>query len=107
MGEIYDIRSDVEHLHENRRLETYDRAKRISIAEREAVCEWVARSCLARILLECSVMDHFSDVESLENFWAKDVVERRKIWGAPFDPRASLSGFDFNHVSDQQLGARE
>lgn len=37
MGEIYEIRSEVENLHENRRLETNDRAKRIFIAERE-VC---------------------------------------------------------------------
>jgi hypothetical protein len=107
MGEIYDIRSDVEHLHENRRLEGYDRAQRIMIAKAEAVCEWVARSCLARILLNPSLMHHFANVVSLEQFWAKDPSERREIWGTPVDSRAALAGFDFDDVSDSDLGSRE
>ncbi len=107
MGELYDVRSEVEHLHENKRLETYDRATRISLAKLEAVGEWIARTCLQKIILNPTLTDHFGSVASLEQFWAKDPTERQTIWGAPVDPRASIAGFDFSHVSDAELGARE
>ena len=37
MGEIYDVRSAVEHLHENRYLEGFDRATRLDLLKKEAI----------------------------------------------------------------------
>ena len=37
MGDIYDIRSAVEHLHENRYLEGFDRATRLDLVKKEAI----------------------------------------------------------------------
>jgi hypothetical protein len=50
MGEIYDMRSKVEHLHEDQYLEPFDREIRLDIMEKEAVIEHVARTTLNRIL---------------------------------------------------------
>ena len=50
MGEIYDVRSAVEHLHENRYLEGFDRATRLDLLKKEAIIEHVSRTALARII---------------------------------------------------------
>ena len=105
MGEIYELRSDVEHLHENRHLETYDRARRIRLGELEAIAEWTARSCMRRIILEPSVTPHFASEIALHDFWALDPAVRRDIWGPAIDPTLPLKGFNFDHVSDEELGA--
>jgi hypothetical protein len=39
MGEIYDIRSAVEHLHVNRYLEAFDRDVRLDLLKKEAIIE--------------------------------------------------------------------
>lgn len=105
MGEVYDLRSDVEHLHENRHLETYDRVRRIRLGELEAIAEWIARSCLRRIILEPSLTPHFGSEHALHDFWAFDPAAQRALWGPPIDPTQPLKGFDFDHVSDAELGA--
>ena len=107
MGELYGIRSDVEHLHENRHLERFDRQRRIRLAELEAVSEWVARSCLARILLTPALATRFGSADALGQFWIKPANERQAVWGDPVDPLAMLNGFNFDHVSDSELGAHE
>ena len=68
MGNLYDIRSDVEHLNENQHLEKFDRKTRIVLAELEAVSEWIARSCLERILLDPALIAHFGNVTNVMNF---------------------------------------
>jgi hypothetical protein len=50
MGEIYDIRSAVEHLHENRFLESFDRETRLDLLKKEAIAEHIGRTVLARVL---------------------------------------------------------
>ena len=106
MGEIYDVRSDVEHLHEYKHLEARDRLTRIRLAELEAIVEFVARSCLARIIVDPLLAGYFGGVADLAEFWGKHKDERRAIWGDPIDPLAVLSGFSFDHVSDMELGVR-
>jgi hypothetical protein len=46
MGELYDVRSAVEHLHENRYLEYFDRAMRLDLVKKEAIVEHIARTAL-------------------------------------------------------------
>lgn len=105
MGELYDARSDFEHLHEHRYLAQFDRKTRIRLAELEAVSEWIARFCLARILLDRNLTGWFGNVDALNKFWAKPQDKRRAIWGTVVDPRAMLDGFNFDHVTDNELGA--
>jgi hypothetical protein len=104
IGEIYDIRSDVEHLHEDRHLETFDRTQRLKIAKLEAVIEWIARSCLRRIVLDPKITPHFANKQSLEPFWSLDQRERKEIWGEPINPWAATKGLNVNHVTDEDLG---
>jgi hypothetical protein len=105
MGRLYEVRSDIEHLHEDRYLAQFDRATRIELAKLEAVSEGIARSCLIRIFLDLALSAHFGSVASLTDFWEKPEAERRTIWGAPVDPCATLDGFNFDYVSDEELGA--
>ncbi|KZM49436.1 hypothetical protein [Labrenzia sp. OB1] len=107
MGDLYRVRSDVEHLHENQHLEEFDRQVRIHLAKLEAVSEWVSRSCLARILRTSELVLHFGNVAAIGHFWAKPEAERRALWGDPINPCATLTGFNFNRVSDGELGAHE
>ncbi len=106
MGDIYDARSHFEHLHEDRYLKQFDRQTRIRLAELEAVSEWIARTCLTRILLKPVLRGYFSNVDGLNQFWTKPEEERRAIWGEPVDPRAMLDGFDLERIRDEELGAR-
>jgi hypothetical protein len=104
MGELYEVRSDIEHLHENKYLEARDRATSVRLAELEAISEWIARSCITRILLDSRLLGHFGSVAALEQFWVLPEGERRAIWGAPVDPNAPLKDFNFGYVSDDELG---
>ena len=49
MGETYDVRSDVEHLHENKHLEVFHRAARLDLVKKLEMMEYIARSPLARM----------------------------------------------------------
>jgi hypothetical protein len=104
MGELYEVRSHIEHMHEYRYLEPFDRAVRLHLAELEAVAEWIARECLSRILLSPELTACFGGLPALEAFWALPQEERRRVWGPPVDPRATVAGFRFDHVRDQHLG---
>ena len=107
MGALYDIRSAVEHLHENRYLETFDRDTRLDLVKKEAFVEYIVRRALARISNQDRLWQHFGNVAALRKFWALSPVERLEIWGDPIDPLVSVGDFDPNNVSDEMLGARE
>jgi hypothetical protein len=104
-GKMYDIRSAVEHLHENRYLESYDRGIRLDILKKEAILEWVARSALARIVGNDKLWPHFANTAALGMFWKLDQTERRRIWGDPIDPLHAIAAFDPQQVRDADLGA--
>ena len=69
MGEIYDVRSNVEHLHEYRYLETFDRAVRLELVRKEAIVEHVVRRVLARIIGDRSLWPYFANTSALTAFW--------------------------------------
>jgi hypothetical protein len=104
MGELYEIRSAVEHLHENRYLETFDRAVRLDLVKKEAIAEHVARYALARIIGDKNIWSHFANAPSLEAFWRLPEADRRTIWGTPTNPADALVGFDVKFISDGELG---
>ena len=49
MGETYDVRSNVERLHENKYLEVFHRAARLDLVKKLEMMEYIARSPLARM----------------------------------------------------------
>ncbi len=105
MGEIYDVRSAVEHLHENRYLDGFDRETRLDLLRKEAIVEHIARTALARIIGDSALWPHFANTPALAKFWALPAAERQKIWGAPIDPMAAIADLDPKYIHDGLLGA--
>jgi hypothetical protein len=106
MGKIYAIRSDVEHLHEHRYLESFDRAVRPELVRQEAIVEHIARNALAHVLRNKVLWPHFGNTAALALFWKRDPADRRQLWDAPPTNLAdALTGFDPNDISDRDLGA--
>ncbi|WP_166308774.1 hypothetical protein [Bradyrhizobium sp. 2S1] len=104
MGEIYDVRSSVEHLHEDRYLDPLLRTTQIDLTKKEAIAEHIARTALARIVLNDALWPHFTNKAALAAFWALPAIERQAIWGPPVDPMDSLAEFDERYLPDVQLG---
>jgi hypothetical protein len=105
MGEIYDVRSNVEHLHEYRYLETFDREVRLDLLMKEAVIEHIARNVLARIIGDDNLWPYFANTSALAAFWALPSADREQIWGDPFDPNEGLAEFDPAYIHNGLLGA--
>jgi len=104
MGEIYYVRSAVEHLHENRYLEGFDRATRLDLLKKEAIAEHIARTALAKIIGDSTLWPHFANTPALAKFWVLSAADRRKIWGVPIDPMEALKDFDPQYIHDGLLG---
>jgi hypothetical protein len=105
MGEMYDVRSAVEHLHENRYLEGFDRETRLDLLKKEAIAEHIARLTLTRIIDDSNLWPHFANTSALATFWALPESDRRQIWGGPIDPLVALADFDPKYIHDGLLGA--
>ncbi|WP_315810511.1 hypothetical protein [Bradyrhizobium sp. SZCCHNR3107] len=98
MGEIYDVRSAVEHLHEDRYLDPLTRPTQVDLTKKEAIIEHIARTTLARIALNEQLWPHFTSKTALGDFWAKPADERQAIWGPPIDPMEALAQFDERYL---------
>ncbi|MBC9880875.1 hypothetical protein G8O24_26465 [Bradyrhizobium sp. INPA01-394B] len=98
MGEIYEVRSAVEHLHEDRYLDPVTRHTQIDLTKKEAIIEYIARTTLSRIVLDETLWPHFTSKASLTGFWAQADVNRKLIWGSPIDPMAALEEFDERYL---------
>ncbi len=105
MGELYDIRSAVEHLHENRYLEPFDRATRLDLVKKEAIVEHTARTALARIVADDTLRSHFANTATLARVWGLAAVERQRIWGDLINPLAAIADFNPENIHDGLLGA--
>jgi hypothetical protein len=105
MDEIYDVRSTVEHLQENRYLETFDRPTRLDLLKKTTIAEHIARTALARIIGQPSLWPHFANTSALAQFWSRPTAEREKIWGHPIDPMQAVADFDPKYIHDGLLGA--
>jgi len=104
MGETYDVRSDVEHLYENKHLEVFDRTARLELLKKLEMMEYIARTALVRIVPEPKLWPHFANTSALQAFWELDDQQRRALWGTPINPTDVLADFDPRDVSDAQLG---
>jgi hypothetical protein len=106
MGALYDIRSAVEHLHENRYLETFDRETRLDLVQKEAIVEHIARKSVARVVGNEALWPHFANTSALGKFWSLPPEERQRIWGDVIDPMDAIADFDPGLVHNGRLGAR-
>lgn len=100
MGEIYEVRSSVEHLHEDRYLDPLKRETQVDLTKKEAIIEHIARTTLARIVLNDALWQHFTNKTALADFWKKPAAERQAIWGDPIDPVDALAEFDERYLPE-------
>lgn len=105
MGDTYDVRSDVEHFHENKHLEIFNREARIDLVKKLEMMEYIARGALVRVLLDSNLWPHFANTPALQPFWALEDGERRELWGDIIDPNDAIVDVDPRYISDDQLGA--
>ena len=94
----------MEHLHVDRYLEPFDRNVRLDLLKKESVVEHIARTSLARILSDRSLLAHFTNSNVLASFWKMPFAELRKIWGDPIDPLTALADLAPKYVTDAALG---
>ena len=104
LGKIYDVRSDVEHLHEDRHIMDRDRAKRLDLVAKEAIIENLARRIFAHILAKQELWGHFANRDSIDQFWALPVDDQALVWGPGFDLFEPLAEFDPQSISNGQIG---
>jgi len=107
IGNIYDVRSAVEHLHDDKYLHGYDRDRMLRLVKYEAILAHLCRACLRRILSNTTLFPHFANARALSAFWALPKHDRQAIWGPPVDPLEVLSSFRPDYISDASLGAEE
>jgi hypothetical protein len=103
IGEIYDVRSSVEHLHEDRYLDPFLRETQLDLVKKEAIIEHIARTTLARVTHNEPLWEHFTNKAALADFWAKPEAERQAIWGDSIDPMVALAEFDERFLPPAQL----
>jgi hypothetical protein len=99
---LYAIRGEIEHLHEYRYLEVFDRSKRIEILNKAGISEYVARSCLSRIFDQPALWPHFRTTATIEAFWTLPPTDRACLWGSPVNPLDGMAGFDETFVRDRE-----
>jgi hypothetical protein len=101
---LYALRGEIEHLHENRYLETYDRMVRLGLLKDAAILEYVVRSCIVRVLDTPPLWSYFCNTAAVESFWALPEPLRQSVWGPAIDPMQALSSFNEDWVGDIDLG---
>jgi hypothetical protein len=87
LGEIFDMRSDVEHVHEwDRSLEHYSVTDRQSIAKhRTRQAQALALTVYSRVLSDSAISQIFESDGSLQSFWALQDHVRKKQWAPQLD----------------------
>jgi hypothetical protein len=76
LGETYDIRCAIEHMHDGLTVATEGVLK-----ERLAQVEYLALRTYAHLLMESSVRQHFESEAAIDAFWHLAERERQNIWG--------------------------
>ncbi|MGI8567839.1 MAG: hypothetical protein ACR2KT_01475 [Methylocella sp.] len=98
------IRGKIEHLHENKYLEVYNRKTRLDLVKKVGIAEYITRTCIVRILENPALHQHFSTTASLETFWNQSPPGREKLWGAAVNPMDGIAGIKDDDFTDSDLG---
>lgn len=85
MGELFAIRSAVEHLHGAFAAITgdTDRERAFHVLKRAAQAEALARHCITEFLDRPALWPHFADDDALSHFWKLARAEQVALWGPP------------------------
>ena len=102
--DIYGVRGEIEHLHEYRYLEIFNRSVRLNLLIKAGIAEYVARCSLSRIFDQPRLWPHFWTTPTIEAFWQLDSSERLRLWGPPVNPLDGMAGFDETLISNTDLG---
>jgi hypothetical protein len=101
-GELYDLRSVIEHLHGPYFLEGENPNKeyRLKIWQQILQSEAFARYCMSYFLLNESIWPYFKNDRKIELFWGLSDKIKKEIWDSRFDLKQISAGFRM-HVVDK------
>jgi hypothetical protein len=87
LHEVFDMRSDTEHLQDwNRAVQKYAASERENVCwQRTRQIERLACFAYSRLLLDANLRAHFRTDDTLAQFWKLRDNERRAIWGKSLD----------------------
>jgi hypothetical protein len=87
LGQIFDIRSQVEHLHNalDALPATTSQQKEILLYARARQVDRLARFAISRVLENDDLSEIFRTDASIADFWNKPDHERAKLWGSRLD----------------------
>lgn len=87
LAEVFDMRSDVEHMHQwERSLGSCSAGKRDSVAwKRTRQVEQLACFVYRKVLLEPTLRSWFKTDAAISKFWTMSEPERQKLWGDGLD----------------------
>ena len=105
MGELYRIRSAVEHSHD-----PFERAPGNDFKEKLIYCfkkayeaEAISRYCISRLLINKNLWPFFEDDQSLSDFWNKDISSKKNIWGETFKIEQISRSFNEELITQNDL----
>jgi len=106
MGEIYDIRSTVEHVHSPLApiQRPTERERRLAGLQRAIQIEEIARYCIRNFLLNSALWLHFENDVAMQAFWKLPAADRQKLWGPILDFSTVKRAFDDRFIENQSLG---
>lgn len=96
LGELFDLRSCAEHLHDwDCGLEHVEQAEREECGNfRSYQAELLASEAFLRVLLDDGLLQTFRDDAQIDTFWRLPGADRRSAWGDPVDlDAAAIQGF--------------
>jgi len=87
IGQLFDVRSAVEHLHgPYAAISAPDfKSTQLQLAAFSFKAEAIARYCLSRLFETPSLWAHFKGDDDLRAFWKLSPKERSDNWGPPMD----------------------
>jgi hypothetical protein len=105
-GELYDIRSALEHLHDPFSVikAGTERERRVILFVRSVQAEALARYCIQRLLDKPTLRTHFETDTAIKGFWKMSQDEKRKLWGDPLNITATNKMIRSDQIRDEDIG---
>lgn len=105
-GELYEIRSAIEHLHDpfSAVKAKEERERRVILLVRSVQAEVLARYCIQRLLDEPTLRTYFETDTAIKEFWKKSQDEKNKLWGEPLDFTTASQMIRPDLILDEDIG---
>ena len=106
VGELYEIRNAVEHLHDPMSVmkAVTERERRVTLFVRAAQAEALARYCIQKLLDNPTLRTHFETDAAIKAFWTMSQDEKRKLWGSPLNINTINKMIRSDMISDEDIG---